>query len=51
MEMQSLNVVLRDRDHDGHDGDGRIKQLKLIGVRPFTYSMWKLMDDICTEKN
>ena len=25
--------------------------MKLISLRPFSYAIWKLMDDLCTEKN
>jgi len=26
-------------------------QLKLVSVRPFSYSVWKLIDDLSTEKS
>ena len=49
IEMQSLNTVIRDSDAKSLDAAWS-RQLKLVSVRPFSYAIWKLMDDISSEK-
>lgn len=49
IDMQSLCTIIRDKE--GYTGDTPSHQLKLISVRNFSYATWKLMEDVCTEKN
>ena len=49
LEMQSLNTVIR--DVEGYNGEIGRKQMKLVSVRPFSYAIWKLMEDMSSEKN
>ena len=47
--MQSVCTVVRDRE-GYRNADINNHQLKLISVRCFSYALWKLMDDISTER-
>ena len=38
------------RDKSEHLGDRNLSHMRLVSVRPFSYMIWKLMEDICSDK-
>lgn len=49
MDMQATNMVIRDKIMGSVDVD-ELKTMKLVSVRPFSYAIWKLIEDLSTEK-
>ncbi len=49
MDMQAVNMVIRDKVVDA-GGVHDVKQMKLISVRPFSYAIWKMIEDMSNEK-
>ena len=49
MATHSLCAVIRDKE--GRNDDFALKQYKLISVLPFSYALWKLIDDLTGERN
>lgn len=49
MEDNALSTLFRDKE--GRNDDFSLKQYKLISVLPFSFGIWKLIDDLATERS
>jgi len=46
---QASSMIIRDKDSSSDDS--RHRNFKLVSVQPFSYALWKLIDDMTGEKS